>query len=85
MEFLNDFMIPVILGICLVIGWIIKKFIRDIDNKWIPLIVTTLGCILSVWINNWQITPEIILSGLITGAASTGMHQLFKQYIEKSK
>ena len=83
MEFLNEYMIPVVLGICLVIGWVIKKWIADIDNKYIPTIVTVLGVLLAVWFNNWIVTPEIILSGLVTGAASTGMHQVFKQYIEK--
>lgn len=84
MEFLNEYMMPVVLGICLVIGWIVKKWIADIDNKYIPTIVTVLGAVLSVWFNGWVVTPEIILSGLITGAASTGMHQLFTQYIEKN-
>ena len=84
MEFLNEFMMPVVLGICLVIGWVIKKWIADIDNKYIPTIVTILGAVLAVWFNSWTVTPEIILSGLITGAASTGMHQLFTQFIEKN-
>ena len=84
MEFLNEFMMPVVLGICLVIGWIVKKWIADIDNKYIPTIVTVLGAVLAVWITGWSVTPEIILSGLITGAASTGLHQLFTQFIEKN-
>ena len=84
MEFLNEFMMPVVLGICLVIGWVVKKWIVDIDNKYIPTIVTVLGAVLAVWFNSWVVTPEIILSGLITGAASTGMHQLFTQFIEKN-
>ena len=82
MEFLNEYMMPVVLGICIVIGYIIKKWISDVDNKYIPTIVTILGAFLAVWFNDWSITPEIILSGLITGAASTGMHQLFIQFIE---
>lgn len=85
MEFLNEYMIPVVLGICLVIGFIVKKWIKDVDNKYIPTIVTILGAILAVWFNDWSITPEIILSGLVTGAASTGMHQLFTQYIDKTE
>lgn len=85
MEFLNEYMIPVVLGICLVVGWVIKKWITDIDNRYIPTIVTILGAFLSVWFNDWLVTPDIILSGLITGAASTGMHQLFKQFVEKSE
>lgn len=84
MEFLNEYMVPVVLGICIVTGWIVKKWIKDIDNKFIPTIVTILGAFLSVWFNGWLITPEIILSGFVTGAASTGMHQLFTQFIDKT-
>ncbi len=83
MEFLNEYMIPVVLGICLVVGYIVKKWLSDVDNKYIPTIVTILGAVLAVWFNDWSVTPEIILSGLVTGAASTGMHQLFTQFIEK--
>ena len=84
MDFLSEYMMPVVLGICLVVGWIIKKWIDDVDNKYIPTIVTLLGVFLASWFNGWVITPEIILSGLITGASSTGLHQVFKQYIEKN-
>ena len=83
MEFLNEYMIPVVLGLCLVVGYIIKKWVNDVDNKYIPTIVTVLGAFLAVWFNSWVVTPEIILSGLITGASSTGLHQLFTQFIEK--
>lgn len=85
MEFLNEYMIPVVLGICIVVGYIIKKWVNDVDNKYIPTIVTILGAFLAVWFNRWSVTPEIILSGLVTGAASTGMHQLFKQFAEKTE
>lgn len=82
MEFLNEFMLPVVLGICLCVGYIIKKWIKDIDNKYIPTIVAVIGVIIASWINRWIITPEVILSGLISGLSSTGMHQLFKGFIE---
>ena len=78
MEFLNEFMIPVVIGLCLCTGYVIKKWVKDVDNKYIPTIVTILGIILSVWINNWVFTPEVILGGMISGLASTGLHQLFK-------
>ena len=83
MEFLNEFMLPVVLGICLCIGYIIKKWIKDVDNKYIPTIVAVLGVALSIWISGWQITPEVLLSGMISGLGSTGMHQVFKQFVEK--
>ena len=84
MEFLNEYMMPVVLGICLVVGYIVKKWVKDVDNKYIPTIVAILGVFLAIWFNGWSITPEIVLSGLITGASSTGLHQVFAQFIEKN-
>lgn len=84
MEFLNDFMIPIIMGICLCVGYVIKKWVADVDNKLIPTILAILGIILSMWISNWNITPEVILSGMVSGLASTGLHQAFKQFIDKN-
>lgn len=84
LTFLNEYMLPVVLGICLCAGYIVKKWLKDVDNKYIPTIVTVLGIVLSAWINGWHITPEIVLSGMISGLASTGMHQLFKQFINNT-
>lgn len=81
MEFLNEYMLPVVLGICLCVGYIVKQWFSDIDNKYIPTITATIGVILAVWINQWQITPQVLLGGLISGLSSTGLHQLFKQFI----
>ncbi|MCI8293126.1 MAG: holin [Hespellia sp.] len=85
MNFLDNFLLPTVLGICLCSGYIMKQWIADIDNKYIPTIVAILGVILSIWMHHWTVTPEIILEGMCSGLASTGMHQLFKQYIEKKE
>lgn len=82
MEFLNNFILPVILGICICLGYIIKKWVKDVDNKYIPTIVAVIGVFLSIWINKWTVTPDVILTGLISGLSSTGLHQAFKQFIE---
>lgn len=84
MEFLNEYMMPVVVGVCLVVGYIVKKWVSDVDNKWIPTIVTILGVAMATWINEWSITPVIVLSGAVSGLASTGLHQLFTQFIEKN-
>ena len=80
-EFLTDYMIPVIVGLCLCVGYIIKHWINDVDNKIIPTVCAVLGVAVAVWINWPDITPEVILSGLFSGLASTGLHQMVKQYI----
>ena len=81
MEFLSEFMMPVVLGICLAVGYVVKKWVKDVDNKFIPTIVAVLGVFLSIWISGWQITPEVVLSGLVSGLGSTGLHQAFVQFI----
>ena len=81
--FLTEFMVPLIVGISLFVGYVIKKWIKDVDNKWIPTVCAVLGVILAIWMNGWSVSPSIILSGLFSGLASTGLHQLFKQYLEK--
>ena len=34
MEFLNEFTLPVVFGICLCIGYTIKKWIADVDGSY---------------------------------------------------
>ncbi len=80
--FLTEFAVPIIVGICLCIGYIIKNMIPfDGINKYIPLIMGALGVALNVWIN-LGITPQILLGGLFSGLASTGLHQAFKNLID---
>lgn len=86
MEFLTEFYAPVIVGICLCVGYIIKQWMADVDNKFIPTICAFLGTGLAVWINwNTGITADVILTGLVSGLASTGMHQAFKMFVDKTK
>ena len=83
MEFLNQFSIPVIVGICLCVGYILKNVVvTDKVNKFIPLIMGVLGLVLNMWIS-LGVSPEIILGGLISGLASTGLYEAFRQFIKK--
>ena len=84
MEMFNAYIVPVVLIICLCIGYIIKHLVpTDRVNKFIPLIVGVLGVFISVWNSEWTVTPEILVIGLVSGLASTGLHQALKQFIDK--
>lgn len=84
LDFLTNYLVCVIVGICLCVGFVIKTSIPNIDNKYIPLIMAILGIVLNVWIN-MSFTPDIILGGLFSGLASTGLHQAFTQIINKEE
>lgn len=84
MEMFNAYIVPVVLIICLCVGYIVKHLIpTDKVNKFIPLMVGVLGIFISVWNSGWTVTPEILVIGLVSGLASTGLHQALKQFIDK--
>lgn len=86
MEFLNDYIVLLVMGICLCIGYVIKNIIPgDKVNKFIPLIMGVLGVLLNTWMNSWAFTPEILLGGLASGLASTGAYEVFRNFIEARK
>ena len=76
MEILQDYIVVIVVGICLATGYIIKHSLDFIPNKYIPLIMGILGVILNVWLNGGAFTPEILLGGLASGLASTGAFEL---------
>ena len=83
MEFLNNYIVLVVVAICLCVGYVLKNIITTKKvNKFIPLIMAVLGIALNVWIN-LAVTPEILLGGMVSGLASTGMYEAFKQFIKK--
>ena len=64
------------------LGFLSEYFVLVIVG--IPTICAILGMILAIWLNGWTVTPAVILSGMFSGLASTGLHQMFIQYIDKN-
>ena len=65
-------------------GYIIKNAITtDKINKYIPLIVGGLGLILAIVSDIDHITLNTILTGLLSGLASTGLYEAFKNLFMK--
>lgn len=78
MEILNQYLVLVVMAICLCVGYVIKNSLDFIRNKYIPLIMAVLGVVLNVWLNGGQFTPEVLLGGLASGLASTGAFEAVK-------
>ena len=75
--FLTEYAVFVVMGICLCTGYVIKTSLDFIANKYIPLIMLFLGAAINVWMNP-VVTPEVILGGMFSGLASTGLHQALR-------
>ena len=79
LEFIVDLYIPIVMVICLCIGFVWKKFFPA-DNKWIPLILMIVGGVLGCVVAK-DIAIDHIAAGMVTGLAATGLHQVFVQLI----
>lgn len=78
-EFLKEYLVLVVLGICLCAGYILKHLVPTQKiNRFIPLMMGALGVILNLWLSGWVLTPQVLLGGLASGLAATGVHQAAK-------
>lgn len=84
MEFLSEYINPIILIICLLVGFVWKKS-TPFANDLIPMVVTILGVLLNVVnvVSVGQIVDlKIIAVGGVSGLLSTGLHQLVTRTLD---
>ena len=85
-NFLLNYINPLILGICLLVGYVLKTAFDKFPNKYIPLSALMLGTIIAITINiKTGINAEIVLGGMISGLASTGLYEMLRNLLEKGK
>lgn len=79
---LTDHFVLIVMVACLIIGYIIKHatFMKWLPNDNIPIILAAFGAILNPIVSGFSI--ENIIYGALMGLASTGFHQMFKNFIE---
>ena len=80
MSYFNNLALPLVIAACLILGFILKKWVKDVDNKYIPTILAVFGAVLACLVQN-TISVEVIVAGAFSGLASTGLHQAFKQIL----
>ncbi len=85
LSFLLNFVDPIILGICLALGYALKNAFEKFPNKYIPLTAMCVGMILAIVLNIHSVTAEIILGGMISGLSSTGLYEMLKNLIHKEE
>ena len=78
-EIINEMLVPVIVIFSLILGYVLKKWAPS-DNKYIPTVLIVVGAILGGIISGWNL--ESITAGMLSALASTGLHQLFYQYMK---
>lgn len=84
--FLFDYINPLILGICLLVGYVLKTAFDWFPNKYIPLAALSLGTVIAVLIHLQSgICAEVVLGGMISGLASTGLYEMLRNMLNKGE
>ncbi|ALP03679.1 MULTISPECIES: phage holin family protein [Bacteria] len=65
-----------------IIGKGCKKY-KQLDNKYIPIILLVLGIGFSIWMLGFS--PNAVLQGVICWGISIGINQTYKQLKEENK
>lgn len=82
---LSEHLVFVVMLGCLVIGYLLKhsSFFKFVNNKDIPAILAIVGLILNLFVSGFSIDSAVY--GAVMGLTSTGLHQAFKNFVEKNK
>lgn len=85
-EIMKDYFIVPAFVFCLVLGYAIKHitWLDKVGNEYIPLILAIIGAIVGC-LASGEVTVYSVTAGMASGLASTGFHQIYKQYIENQK
>ena len=82
---ISTYLVPGIVILCLCVGYIVKNLIpNDSVNRFIPLIAGILGLVASVFTAvtaGAAITGDVCVAGLVSGLASTGLYEGFRNLI----
>lgn len=81
-NFLTEALVPVVVGICVCLGYVLKNSIPSLDNRYIPSILAVVGLVLNIWVAK-TISPDVVLGGLISGLSATGLYEAFRNLINK--
>ena len=79
---INDFITPIAVVAALCVGYIVRNAITtDAVNRFIPLVVAAVGIAVTcaVDIPAGSFTVNTIINGMVSGLASTGLYEAFKQ------
>lgn len=84
MEFITEYISVIGMAAALCVGFIVKYVVTNEEiNRFIPLIAAVVGLVVCLWDANWAATPQVFVTGLVSGLASTGLYEAFANFIKK--
>lgn len=82
MEILEQYIVVIVMAICVGAGFLLKHTFDFLPNKYIPLILALLGIVLNSWMNGWMWDITILVGGIASGLMAVGVFEFGKQLIK---
>lgn len=83
LSFLTQYFVPVVVALCLCVGYVLHTLVpSEAVNRFIPLTVAVLGAVASCLLSG-AVSVELVVAGMVSGLASTGLYEAFDQIINK--
>lgn len=79
---LTEHFVLVVVVACLIVGYILKRSIPVLPNRYIPSVLALVGAILNSVVSGPSV--DSVVYGALMGLASTGLHQAFTRFVEKA-
>ena len=82
---LTEHFVLTVIAACLVLGYCIKHatILKKIPNNDIPVILAVAGAILNLVVSGVSVDSAVY--GAVMGLASTGLHQAFSKWVDKTE
>lgn len=84
LEILEQYVVVITAAFVVAVVQAIKGFIpEDLQKKYLPAFAAILGVAFNIAVANFAITPLVIVQGLASGLAGTGLYELIKDIANK--
>ncbi len=81
LDYITELYVPLVVVACLIVGYVIKNTpkLDKVSNSYIPLIVAVLGAVLACI--DGGVSLNMMIAGAVSGLASTGLYEGFRNII----
>ena len=85
MAIIQQYAVLPVAVLCLGLGWLLKHTCESFPDKFIPAALLVPALVLTLWVNNWAVSFENLMSAACSAAMAVYLHQNGKQLLSKTE
>ena len=81
-EIISQYVNMPLTAVCFMWGYLLKHLWAGFRNELIPVALLPVGIVGNLWLNQWTVTPEVMMVGICSVAAAVYLHTTGKHIVE---